>query len=82
VTQRRLRHPLARRGETMPNQINQPTERPTLRWLFHLLEGMHRLRVTVHGKVYDLIEGLNEIQLKILRVCGAEVCPLYPIAPG
>ena len=29
VTQRRLRHQWARRGETMPNQINQPTERPT-----------------------------------------------------
>jgi transposase len=82
VTQRRLRHQLARRGETMPHQINQPTERPTLRWLFQLLEGIHRLRVTVHGKVYDLIEGLNEIQINILRVFGAEVCQLYQIAPG
>jgi transposase len=39
VTQRRLRHQLARQNETLPNQINQPTERPTLRWVFQLLEG-------------------------------------------
>jgi transposase len=82
VTQRRLRHQLARQGETMPNQINQPTERPTLRWVFHLLEGIHRIRVTVQGKVYDLIEGLNEVQIKILRLFAAEVCRLYQIARG
>jgi transposase len=29
VTQRRLRHQLAHHNETLPNQINQPTERPT-----------------------------------------------------
>ena len=34
VTQRRLRQQLARQNETIPNQINQPTERPTLRWVF------------------------------------------------
>jgi transposase len=82
VTQRRLRHQLARQNETLPNQINQPTERPTLRWVFQLLEGIHRVRVTVQGKVYDLIEGLNEVQIKILRLFGEEVCRLYQISPG
>ena len=82
VTQRRLRHQLARQGETMPNQINQPTARPTLRWVFQLLEGIHRVRVTVPGQVHDLIEGLNEVQIKILRLFGEEVCRLYQISPG
>ena len=82
VTQRRLRQQLARQGETVPNQINQPTARPTLRWVFQLLEGIHRVRVTVQGKVHDLIEGLNEVQIKILRLFGEEVCRLYQISPG
>ena len=82
VTQRRLRRHLARHNETVPNQINQPTARPTLRWVFQLLEGIHRVRVTVQGKVYDLIEGLNEVQIKILRLFGEEVCRLYQISPG
>jgi transposase len=82
VTQRRLRHQLARQGETVPNQINQPTARPTLRWVFQLLEGIHRVHVTVPGKVHDLIEGLNEVQIKILRLFGGEVCRLYQISPG
>ena len=46
VAQRRLRQELARQQESLPNQIDQPTQRPTLRWVFQLLEGIHRVRVT------------------------------------
>jgi len=82
VTQRRLRRQLAHQNETVPNQINQPTARPTLRWVFQLLAGIHRVRATVQGKVHDLIEGLNEVKIKILRLFGEEVCRLYQISPG
>jgi transposase len=82
VPQRRLRAQLATPQETVPNQINQPTPSPTLRWVFQVLEGMHRVRMTLHGQVYDLIEGLNDVQIKILRLFGNEVCRLYRISPG
>jgi transposase len=82
LTQRRLRQHLADRHATIPNQIHQPTERPTLRWVFQLLEGIHRVQVMVHGQVHDLIEGLNEVQIKILRLFGDALCRLYQISPG
>jgi transposase len=82
VTQRRLRQQLARQNETLPNQINQPTARPTLRWVFQLLEGIHRVRMTVQGQLQDLIVGLNDVQMKILRLFGEAVCRLYQISPG
>ena len=82
LTQRRLRQQLATRNATIPNQIRQPTERPTLRWVFQLLEGIHRVRVTGQGQVHDLIEGLNDVQITILRLFGDEVCQLYQISPG
>jgi transposase len=47
VAQRRLRQALARQKESLLNQINQPTQRPTLRWVFQLLEGIHRVRLLV-----------------------------------
>jgi transposase len=53
LTQRRLRQQLADHNATIPNQIHQPTERPTLRWVFQLLEGIHRVRVMVQGQVHD-----------------------------
>jgi hypothetical protein len=59
-----------------------PTQRPTLRWVFQLLEGMHRVRVTVQGQVQDLMEGLHEVQIKILRWFGEDVCRIYQISPS
>lgn len=82
VTQRRLRKQLAEQNTTIPNQINQPTQRPTLRWVFQLLEGIHRVQVTVQGQVQELIEGLNDVQINILRLFGEDVCRLYQISPG
>lgn len=80
VAQRRLRAQLAKHQETVPNQINQPTSSPTLRWVFQLLEGIHRVRMTVQGQIHNLIEGLKDVQIKILRLFGHEVCRLYQIS--
>jgi len=82
VAQRRLRQELARQNETIPNQINQPTSRPTLRWVFQLLEGIERVRVIVEGKVRELITGLNAVKIKILRLFGERVCQVYQLPSG
>lgn len=82
VAQRRLRRTLAHQNETIPNQINQPTNHPTLRWVFQVLEGIERVRLTVDGEVRDLITGLNEVKIKILRFFGEQVCRLYQLPSG
>jgi len=82
VAQRRLRQALARQNETILNQINQPTSRPTLRWVFQVLEGIERVRVMVEGKVQELITGLNEVKIKILRFFGERVCQIYQLPSG
>jgi transposase len=82
VAQRRLRQQRARPNETVPNQINQPTQRPPWRWIFQLLDGIHRVRVTGQGRVHDFIEGLNDVKRKVLRLFGEGVCRLYQISPG
>jgi transposase len=82
VTQRRVRQPLAAHHETVPNQIHLPTTAPTLRWVFQLLEGVHRVRVTAQGRGHELIEGRNDVQIKVLRRFGEQVCWLYQMSPG
>jgi transposase len=79
VAQRRLRQELARQNETIPNQINHPTNRPTLRWVFQVLEGIERVRVQVAGQVQELITGLNAVKIKILRLFGEQVCHVYQL---
>jgi transposase len=82
VAQRRLRQELARQNETIPNQINQPTSRPTLRWVFQVLEGIERVRVRVGGKLQELITGLKAVKIKILRLFGERVCQIYQLPSG
>jgi transposase len=82
VAQRRMRHQLARQQETLPNQIGQPTSRPTLRWIFQLLEGINRVTLSVHGHVETLLEGLTDLRRKILQLFGQNVCQIYRISPG
>ena len=82
VAQRRLRRELARQNETIPNQIHQPTNRPTLRWVFQVLEGIERVRLMVEGQVRDLITGLHEVKIKILRLFGEQVCHVYQLPSG
>jgi len=82
VAQRRLRRELARQNETIPNQIHQPTNRPTLRWVFQVLEGIERVRLMVDGQVRDLITGLHEVKIKILRLFGEQVCHVYQLPSG
>jgi hypothetical protein len=38
--------------------------------------------MTVQAQAHDLIEGLNAVQVKILRLFGNEVCRLYQISTG
>jgi transposase len=82
VAQRRRRHAFARQNATIPHQINQPTSRPTLRWVLQMLEGIERVRMMVDGKVRALITGLNEVRIAILRFFGEQVCLVYQVPSG
>jgi transposase len=82
VAQRRMRHQLARQHDTLPNQIGQPTSRPTRRWLFQLLEGINRVTFSMPGHVKIVIEGLTALRRKILQLFGQKVCQIYQISPG
>jgi transposase len=70
VAQRRMRHQLAQQHDTLPNQIGQPGSRPTLRWVFQLLEGINRVTISVQGHVTIVMEGLTTLRRKILQLFG------------
>lgn len=80
VAQRRMRKRLESTGETIPNQINQPTSRPTLRWVFQLLEGIHQVSLDVDGQVTSAMDGITELRGKILQLFGKRVSQIYYIS--
>ena len=40
LAEHRLREQLAATGQTVPNQLSKPTDRPTMRWIFQCFEGI------------------------------------------
>jgi transposase len=80
VAQRRMRKQLESTEETIPNQINQPTSRPTLRWVFQLLEGIHQVSLDVDGQVTSVMDGITELRRKILQLFGKRVSQIYYIS--
>ena len=80
IAQRRMRRQLESTGETVPNQINQPTSRPTLRWIFQMLEGIHRVLLSVGEQVTCVMDGLTDLRMKILQLFGQRVCQIYQIS--
>lgn len=82
IAERRMRARLAERQETLPNQINQPTQTPTLRWVFQLLCGIHRIKVTIAEQVRYVFEGLDPLKQQIILLFGETVSNIYQISPG
>lgn len=80
VAQRRMRHYLEAVKQTIPNQIKQPSKRPTLRWLFQCLEGIHFVRVfATAGPVETFIKGITDLRRTILSCFGVAVMKIYRI---
>lgn len=80
IAERRMRACLKEQKETLPNQINQPTEKPTLRWVFQLLDGIHCLEITTEKSKQKMIEGLTPLREKILLLFGKNVANIYQIS--
>lgn len=71
--QRQLRLVLKEQGETVPNQLGKPTQRPTLRWIFQRMRGIHL--VVLNG--CEQIINLTLERERILRFFGHTTCQYY-----
>ncbi len=77
IAQRRLRKSLAAQNETLPNQINQPTKTPTMRWIFQLMDGIHYVTLTINGVAQKIIQGWTDIKQKIICLMGKSIMQIY-----
>ena len=71
--QRQLRQALSAANESIPNQLKQPTQTPTLRWVFQSFMAIHL--VVFHGQQQVL--NLDDNHRKILRFLGSAAQEYY-----
>ena len=77
IAQRRLRIYLQETNETLPNQIRKETTRPTLRWIFQLMEGIEYVQVVIDGVVRQTRTGLTDLRLRILACFSPTIQKIY-----
>lgn len=80
VAQRRLRQYLKDHQMTLPNQIRQPSKRPTLRWIFQCLEGIDYVVIKLNNTFTHIINGISDLRRQILSCFGDEVKRIYKIS--
>jgi transposase len=74
--QYQVRKALDVQQERILSQVGKPTKKPTLRWIFQKLSGIHRVHIPRHN---SCLTGLNKEKEKILRLFGLEVCQVYKL---
>lgn len=73
IGQRQLRQSLEEQGETVANQLGKPTQRPTLRWIFQTLKGIHWVVLDNCPQIINLTLERE----RLLRFFGATTCQYY-----
>ena len=74
LAEEELRRTLKALKESLPNQKRKPTSRPTMRWIFQLMDGIHWIpaRGDPKGTVW-----MKEVQKKIVSFFSPEVKAIY-----
>jgi hypothetical protein len=78
LAEHRLRQRLAATGQTIPSQLKQPTDRPTMRWVFQCFEGIDLLHIR-HGPepASALVLRLQPIHQQVLALIGPSYEEFY-----
>ncbi len=76
-----LRRQLVVTQQTVPNQINKPTNRPTMRWIFQCFEGIDLLHIRMGSHWHTQVLGLQALHQQVLRLLGPVYSQFYFFSP-
>lgn len=76
--ERKLRQTLELLDETIPDQKGNPTQKPTLRWVFQCFEGIALLNINLQQQpVKRQVLNLNYIHKQIIAIFGGHTQVIY-----
>jgi hypothetical protein len=78
LAEHRLREQLAATGQTIPSQVNKPTDRPTMRWVFQCFESVDLLHLRPGpGPGTALVLRLEPVHQQVLALVGPDYEEFY-----
>jgi transposase len=76
-----LRRQLVTAEQTIPNQVNKPTNHPTMRWIFQCFEGIDLLHIRIGSRWQSQVLGLQALHRQVLRLLGPAYSQFYFFSP-
>jgi transposase len=77
LAEHRVRTQLAHHKQTIPNQVNKPTARPTMRWIFQCFEGIELLHISTGSLTQSIVLRLQPLHRQILSLLGPTYVQFY-----
>ena len=77
LAEHKVRTTLQEQGESVPNQAGKPTQRPTMRRIFQMFEGIDLLVIKTPEGVHQQVLNLKPVHRQILRLLGPNVEKCY-----
>ena len=77
LAEHRLRARLVKTKQTVPNQVGKPTQRPTMRWVFQLFEGIDLLHINSPTNTTLQVLRIQPVHDQILRLLGQPYQKIY-----
>jgi transposase len=80
LAEHRLRTRLAETEQTIPDQLNRPTARPTMRWVFQCFEGIELLHIHSASGTQSLVLRVRPMHRLVLAMLGPPYEKIYKIS--
>ena len=81
LAEHRLRTRLAETEQTIPDQLNRPTDRPTMRWIFQCFEGIELLHIhSPSQQTQSLVLRLQPMHRLVLVLLGPPYEKIYNVS--
>ena len=77
VAQRRLRKALEENDDTIPNQISEEIQNPTMKWVFQMFFGINIINANLGKISQKIVNGLQKIHIKILQYLSGQAFKMY-----
>jgi transposase len=74
-----LRKKLEDTGETLPNQVKKPTQKPSMQFIFTRLRSVHVIQQRINGSLYETVLNLGVLAKKIISLLGPTAMRIYGI---
>ena len=79
VGQYKIQKALEANKDTILNQVKKPTDKPTLRWIFRLIDKISVVIYSIEGNTKMVVSNLCETSKKIIRYFGVEAMTIYEV---